>query len=211
VYIGSDYDGGKVMVISETNMITTPVLPQPGTIQIDPVTDRAYIADASGIAVISGGTIVANIADGFRPEQVRAAPPTQYAYLGSSSAAGGVVPILGEKILSQTTFNRLAAPIDFDSDSAAGLVYVPDYYSQTISMVYGTEVIGTIPVSNSPTLVRFNPSTDYGYALVTSGYNYQLAVLQYHQVITTIPIPMGYVYSFYPSGLVINPQTDIPI
>ncbi|MCC6179772.1 MAG: YncE family protein [Chloroflexi bacterium] len=187
-----------------------PVGSLPGTVAVNPVTNRIYVANivAASVSVIDGQTntpLGPAIAIGQAVVDIAVNPLTNSVYV-SEPFADGVAVIDGATNTLATTIPLPpgSLPEGVAVNPATNRIYVGNTNSQTVSVIDGATntIIGSIPLTAPPIRVAVNSSTNRVYVTQLIGSLLTVIDGASNTVLTTLPMPIG------PYGIAIDESTN---
>jgi DNA-binding beta-propeller fold protein YncE len=166
------------------------------TITYDPTTGLVYAAswDYGELYVIDGTTVTAVIStQTWGPEELLFDPIHNYIYIVGQEVDNRPVGYPAHNI---TVFDA-APPHQFRAgfatstsshrlgqDPLSGLVYAANRVADSVTIVNGLQMLGTVPVGAAPNDVAANPNT--GYVFVANSNSNDITVLKNGAVVSTI-------------------------
>ncbi len=193
----ANYGSKSVTIISGTTTVTTVTVgTQPAAIGVNPHTGYVYVANygSDNVTVLSGTQAITTFASTeFEPRAVAVNPVTDYVYIGDANSV---------MVISEThVITTLQAPAlkSIQVNPATGLIYVGSENNWPVTIISGTNIVGSLSAGIGPQSIGINPIT--GYVYVASNYNSNVTVVSETQVITTFPVGWG------PSAVGVNPAT----
>jgi YVTN family beta-propeller protein len=216
IYVVNNYSN-DVTVISDTQVITT-LLAQwlPNAVGINPATGYVYVVSGNDnrVLVISETGVVNQVLVASVGSSIAVNQKTGYIYVPNIfnvgvTAAGknpaGVVPHVGLAIISGTQLitevDTIPQPVAVDVNPATGYVYVVGSGGVSITVLNGTQVIGSLLLGTASSLNQpakplgggwptypssIGISSKSGYIYVTDYFHNSIHVLSGLQVIATL-------------------------
>ncbi|MDE1858871.1 MAG: Ig-like domain repeat protein, partial [Thaumarchaeota archaeon] len=129
-------------------------------------TGELYVRTQTGVAVISGSSVAANIADGLGIGGIAYDSANGYVYAGAIYT-NTVSVVSGTTLV--TTISGFSGPYNILYDPGNGDVYVANFFAHTLSLVSGTSIVGTVNLSNSPNGLAYDSASGDIYVSMEGG------------------------------------------
>lgn len=171
----------------------------------DPMTGLVYAAswERGIVYVIQGTTLIHQFQVGWGILEMALDPVSGYFYVANSepsAAYPGNISIFHRNDYTVTSYRTAVRSFDVDVESLHGYAYFANNTDNTISVVKGRTLIGTVPTGLNPTGVAANSNT--GFAIITNEFSNSITIMKDGVVVGTETVGQ------YPYKAAVNHATN---
>ena len=192
--------------VAQQLIATIPVGADPYAAEVNPATNKIYVANFSHntVTIIDGTTFAtATVSVGTTPWHLAVNTVTNRVYV-TNNGSNSVSVIDGANDSVVTTLTVGTMPFCLAANPATNRIYVGNAGSNNVSVIDGSSnsVIKTVAVGTNPAGVAVNPATNQIYVADNSSNNVSVIDGTNNSVIKTVAV------GSYPEFLAVNPATN---